>query len=597
MVRSHRLEATQPPTARTWAVAVALGVACVSASTAAQAVDRCVRSGATGDGSGSDWTNALATFPTHLVRGDTYYVAAGAYGDVSIQADVEAARWVYVKKATESAHGAAAGWDASYGAGPAVFATMSVRATDHGFVGGYVDIDGVTGRGVSGYGFVIASDDDQAELFIVPYYYFGNGGNVRLSHAELYHKAYVPDRGSGAVKLGEGVSSFTFDHLYVHDIPCNSFTFTGQSNVVIENSVIARNHSTASWHGQGIQAGGGDGYVIRNNWFEDIQGTAVIAMLSDTASNWDIYNNVFYQTSAGGGIAHGPFSTNSSATAIHTFRFYDNTIVDFRNGLSSRVYIPGAVSGGEVKNNLWYCEGSDCLHADNTVKDGIVLSHNWFAASVAHNQEESAFGGSSNPFVDSAHRDFRLVQGADPIDKGLALGAPYDVDGYGNPRPQGAGWDIGAFEYTVGGGDSGPPLWDAGGSGGTGEPADASHSGGSSGNGASAHGGSAAGPIGDGSAGASVDGSAPQADGTSDSSGCGCRVNISQGSMPALAGLVLSGLIAAKRRRRAGKRTRLFPGQSGRGAVSHQPDHRNHHRHSDDPRRLSCTPVVIRMAT
>jgi hypothetical protein len=37
----------------------------------AYAADRFVRQGATGNGSGSDWTNAHPTLPATLVRGDT----------------------------------------------------------------------------------------------------------------------------------------------------------------------------------------------------------------------------------------------------------------------------------------------------------------------------------------------------------------------------------------------------------------------------------------------------------------------------------------------------------------------------------------------
>ena len=45
----------------------------------AQAAVHCVRAGAGGDGSGTDWVNAYPTLPTELVRGDIYYVAAGTY--------------------------------------------------------------------------------------------------------------------------------------------------------------------------------------------------------------------------------------------------------------------------------------------------------------------------------------------------------------------------------------------------------------------------------------------------------------------------------------------------------------------------------------
>ena len=54
-------------------------------------------------------------------------------------------------------------------------------------------------------------------------------------------------------------------------------------------------------------------------------------------------------------------------------------------------------------------------------------------------------------FVDPANGDFRLQPDSPAIDAGTQDGAPRD-DLDGNPRPQGGGVDMGAFEF---GGDSG----------------------------------------------------------------------------------------------------------------------------------------------
>jgi|GEM_PF-2458702 len=406
-----------------------------------------VRQDATGSNDGSDWSNAYTSLPASLLRGSTYYIADGSYSAVTVNTNVDGTLWIYIKKAVISAHGTDTGWNNSFGDGQAVFPQITVRASDHGFVGGYVDIDGVTGSGTSGYGFVITSTNDQVNLFHVPYYYFGPmGGNVVLKHAEIYNQTYVADRGGDGITVSEGNSDFTFQNLYIHDVSRNNITLGGQSNVTIDNCVVARNHSTAIWHGQGIQvqsgSSGSDNVIIKNNWFEDIQGTAVIALLSGTGSNWDIYNNVFYQSDSGGGIAHGPFSTNDSDTTINTFHFYNNTTVNFKSGLAARIYIPGVVTDGNVKNNLWYCSGT-CLPATNTVKTGITLSNNWFSIDIAHSAEENIYGNSSNPFTNYASQGFALAAGADPIGKGATLSSSYNTDKNGTARPQGASWDIG----------------------------------------------------------------------------------------------------------------------------------------------------------
>jgi len=51
-------------------------------------------------------------------------------------------------------------------------------------------------------------------------------------------------------------------------------------------------------------------------------------------------------------------------------------------------------------------------------------------------------------FVDAAGGDFHLREGSPAIDAGLDLrGAGVAEDFAGTPRPQGAGYDLGAYEY------------------------------------------------------------------------------------------------------------------------------------------------------
>ncbi len=49
-------------------------------------------------------------------------------------------------------------------------------------------------------------------------------------------------------------------------------------------------------------------------------------------------------------------------------------------------------------------------------------------------------------FANPSKADFHLREGSPVIDNGSAVDAPTD-DFDGNPRPQGAGYDIGAFEF------------------------------------------------------------------------------------------------------------------------------------------------------
>ena len=50
-------------------------------------------------------------------------------------------------------------------------------------------------------------------------------------------------------------------------------------------------------------------------------------------------------------------------------------------------------------------------------------------------------------FVQPAAGDFHLVGGAAPIDKGSDVGVASDIEGV--VRPQGGGFDYGAYEYAA----------------------------------------------------------------------------------------------------------------------------------------------------
>jgi MYXO-CTERM domain-containing protein len=61
----------------------------------------------------------------------------------------------------------------------------------------------------------------------------------------------------------------------------------------------------------------------------------------------------------------------------------------------------------------------------------------------------SSMTATADAFVDAAAHDYRLVQGAAAIDAGAML-ADVTIDRNGTARPDGAGWDVGAFEYSLG---------------------------------------------------------------------------------------------------------------------------------------------------
>jgi hypothetical protein len=143
--------------------------------------------------------------------------------------------------------------------------------------------------------------------------------------------------------------------------------------------------------------------IICNNVFMTIPSASQRAAIN-LESNATVYNNLVYDLAVSDGIridGDNPF----------TPKVYSNT-VDLP---ADRAIVNAA--GGDVKNNI-----------------GPEAPYNLSASSVT--------------FVDDAAGDYRLASGSAGIDEGFALGAPFDVDIRGVPRPQGDGWDLGAYEHA-----------------------------------------------------------------------------------------------------------------------------------------------------
>lgn len=90
-----------------------------------------VTPGGSGTGSGADWNNAIssANLTTNMVRGDTYYLATGSYGNQTFQTADSGTSVITIRAAISSDHCTATGWTSSLAATSAAPVSMSWTTT------------------------------------------------------------------------------------------------------------------------------------------------------------------------------------------------------------------------------------------------------------------------------------------------------------------------------------------------------------------------------------------------------------------------------------------------------------------------------------
>jgi len=210
------------------------------------------------------------------------------------------------------------------------------------------------------------------------------------------------------------------------------------SNLVIERNVIhdvgrlgpgeqGCTPPDATWqnHDHGVYHGVGDNVLIRNNLFYNL------------VHGWSIHR---YNGSGG--------SVDGLTIVNNTFAFPNP------NGRVGQIVIAGGTTNLVIANNVFYQPPTAGIWFD--ASDGGT----WAGALVENNLSTNAIstpGVSGVTFVGNIQNtdplllnvagfDFHLLLGSPAIDAGMTLlNVPTDFDGIA--RPQGAGYDIGAYEF------------------------------------------------------------------------------------------------------------------------------------------------------
>jgi parallel beta-helix repeat protein len=231
--------------------------------------------------------------------------------------------------------------------------------------------------------------------------------------------------GEGHILRNNYVHDINYDGVMVVNAHIDCFqTWDDSTHEVLKNSIIEKNRCIFTVEAGGPNAtdkgvqleSGANNNIIRNNVFRGFHGI----MFENGCSYNKIYSNTFISslTPEGGGYTTAFHITNSPYNV-----FKNNIIYDVRTYI---VLVGDSGTGLDVGYNLIY-------RSDGNLPSG--------------NPYRNDLWGVDPQFVDLSGYDLHLSASSSAIDAGIELADVRD-DYDGVLRPQGNGYDIGAYEYT-----------------------------------------------------------------------------------------------------------------------------------------------------
>ena len=398
--------------------------------TRALATDYWVKNGGNDGAGGTSVAAAWATLPhaaAVVAPGDTVHVLDGSYQGFYLTTSGTSAAPITFK-----AEGAAVQITAD---NPTTPDGINLEGASHVVIDGFV-VDGRTRAGVRAvtasfvtvrncklgfnghWGILTGFVDD----------FLAEGSEAH--HSQLEHGIYVSNSCARPVVRGN----------IVHDNHANGLHFNGDvseggtgriDDALVEGNVI---YGNGAGGGSGINMDGSVGGVVRNNLLYDNHASGVSLYRIDA-------------------------STGSTGNLVE-----NNTIV---NAADARwcVNINTGSTGNVVRNNILYNlhPTHGAIVVDASSRSGLVSDYNAVidrfsvdgGSTVVDLAGWQALGYDAHSFVTTPAEDFvapgsdfHLLPTSPAVDAGTSVGAPpTDLDG--NPRPVGAGVDLGAYELQL----------------------------------------------------------------------------------------------------------------------------------------------------
>lgn len=417
-------------------------------------------------------SRASETGPKPFGSGAIYYVAplGGDFSTIQAAADVvQAGDTVYIREGTyteqvEVKNSGTTGEYITFSSYPGETVELDGSGISMGGWGGlweirdrqFIQVIGVNVVNSDWFGFYITRSD---HIIIKN----GSTYQTKASGIYAYDSSYVTVDGNDVQRAVDGGSQecISFDTVTDFEIMNNSVhngVNLEQGGEGIDVKVSSANGSVHHNHiydlpGEvGLYIDGYDGYLHDVEVYSNIsaapEGIAISAEQGGVVERVNVYNNVIPATGAYGIVVTDWMPGVEGVK--RDIKIVNNTVFGATYGGIG--VISGNVENIVIENNIISDNASWQLRVVSPAQGETAARSNLIDGFKGYDNE--IYG--SNPvigdplFIDKDAGDFHVAEGSPAIDSGVAANAPsFDHDG--NDRPNGDGYDIGAYEYVTDG--------------------------------------------------------------------------------------------------------------------------------------------------
>jgi hypothetical protein len=306
--------------------------------------------------------------------------------------------------------------------------------------------------------------------FQIPYSGSSTGGYITYQAAP--GERVIVTTSSGPSVLIQEANSYTnpIGYLIIDGLEIAGTGSDGLKGYNVHHSIFRRNIFRRNTN-MGMLIIGSEFITVDRNLFDSNGMGSSTVVAGDhgmyiTGNNWTVVNNIFYNAE-GYGLQLNCYTQAEKSYIVTGFdncqhwTIANNTFAWGRNRAAIVLY-PGAGSGFindiHIFNNIMYRNAETGQNAAGpngvNIYSGvnIFIHHNLYYGNNPFVQGSALLSDNynSDPMFVNSISDFRLQVSSAAIDRGIATGAPA-IDFDGVSRPQGAGYDIGAYEFVVAG--------------------------------------------------------------------------------------------------------------------------------------------------